>query len=83
MFYECAATPLGSNSSIRPPSDHIMLHIFDECIRWSTAVEIPVKTTEDIIDALQIHRLKLYGAIVRMIWDGERVMVSIEALQWS
>ena len=84
MFYECAATPLGSaSSSIRHPTNHIVLHIVDECIRWSVAVEIASKNPEDIIEALTTHWLKIFGKPELMIWDGERAMVSIEALQWA
>ena len=82
MFYECAATPLGS-SSIRAPSEHIILHLVDGCIRWSTAVDIPTKNAEDIIEAIQIHWLKLDGKPELMIWDGERAMVPTEASIWA
>ena len=79
MFYECAATPLGGNasSSVRPPPNHIVLHIVDECIRWSVAIEIAGNTPEDIIDAIVTHWFKVYGKPELMIWDGERAMVSI------
>merc|ERR1712155_411918 len=81
MFYECAATHVGSSSSIRAPSEHIILHMVDECIRWSVAVEIPTKNAEDIIDAINVHWFGIYGKPELMIWDGERAMVSIEAAQ--
>ena len=55
----------------------------DECIRWSVAIEIAGKTPEDIIDAIVTHWFKVYGKPELMIWDGERAMVSIEALQWA
>merc|ERR1711923_459505 len=84
MFYECAATPLGSgSSSIRAPSNHIVLHMVGECIRWSTAVEIPSKTPEDIIEAIVLNWFQIYGKPELMIWGGERAMVSVEALQWA
>ena len=84
MFYEFVATPLGgSSSSTRQPPNHIVLHIVVDCIRWSTAVEILSKTPEEIIDALVIHWIKLYGKPELMIWDGEMATVSIEALQWA
>ena len=60
-----------------------MLHIVDECIRWSVAIEIAGKTPEDIIDAIVTHWFKVYGKPELMIWDGERTMVSTEAVQWA
>ena len=84
LFYECAATPLSSSSStIRQPTDHVILHAVDECTRWSVAVDIPDKTPEAIIDALTTHWLQLHGKPELMIWDGERAMVSGDALQWA
>ena len=83
LFYECAATPVGRSLAARPPTNHIVLHMVDECIRWSTTVEIPTKNVEDITEAIQVHWLKLYGAPSLMIWDGERAMVSNEASQWA
>ena len=44
---------------------------------------IPTNKSEDIIEAIQIHWLRLYGKPELMIWDGERAMVSIKALQWA
>ena len=82
LFSECAATSMGS-SSLRAPTDHIVLHMVDECIRWSVAVEIASKSVEDMIDAIQLHWLKIYGKPDLMIWDGERAMVSTEASQWA
>ena len=90
MFYECAATPLGQPAGpsvpagpIRAPTDHIVLHLVDECIRWSVAVCIRSKTPEDIIEGIVMHWLKIFGAPEMMIWDGERAMVSAEALNWA
>ena len=83
LFYECVATPLGQRLVARPHSNHIVLHMMDECIQWSTVVEIPTKNVEDIIEAIQIHWLKLFGKLDMMIWDGERAMVSTEAAQWA
>ena len=70
IFYERAATPIGS-SSIRAPSAHIILHLVDECIRWSTAVDTPTKNAGAIIETIQTDWLKLYGKPELMIWDGE------------
>ena len=81
LFYECAATPLGSD--LRRPTDHITLHIIDERIRWSAAVEIADKTPENIIDAIMTHWIQLYGPPELMIWDGERAMIPTEAMQWA
>ena len=67
----------------RQPADHIVLHIVDECIRWSTAVEIPDKHPEAIIDALTTHWCQLHGEPELMLWGGERAMVSIEVVQWT
>ena len=83
IFYECAATPLGSSSSFRTPTQHIILHMVDECIRWSVAVEIPTKTVGDITEAIERYWLQLYGKPDLMIWDGERAMVSNEASEWG
>ena len=41
------------------------------------------KHVEDIVEAIQLHWLKIYGQPSLMIWDGERVMVSDEASQWA
>ena len=67
----------------RQPTDHIILHIVDECTRWSVAVAILDKTPESIIDAVTTHWLQLHGTPSMMIWDGARAMVSSEALQWA
>ena len=90
LFYECAATPLGQPAGpsvpagpIRAPTDHIVLHLVDECIRWSVAVCIRSKTPEDTIEGIVMHWLKIFGAPEMMIWDGERAMVSAEALNWA
>merc|ERR1712155_262884 len=80
LFYECAATPVGG--AIRQPTDHIILHIVDECTRWSVAVAIMDKTPESIIDAPTTHWIQLHGKPELMILDGERAMVSVEAMQW-
>ena len=61
----------------------ILFCILDEHIRWSTAVEIPGKTPEDIIEAIVLNWFQIYGKPELMIWDGERAMVSVEALQWA
>ena len=81
LFYECASTPLGSD--IRQPTDHIVLHVIDECIRWSVAVAIAEKTPDTIIDALMTHWIQVYGPPAIMIWDGERSMIPTEAMQWA
>ena len=83
MFYECAATPLGSSSSMRPPTSHIILHISDERIRWPVAIDRPDKTRDEFIDAITTHWLQLYGKPELMIWDGERALVILEASQWA
>ena len=59
LFYECAATPVGRSLAARPPTNHIVLHMVDECIRWSTTVEIPTKNVEDITEAIQVHCLQI------------------------
>ena len=64
-------------------SDHIILHLVDECIRWSTALEIPTKNVAGINEAIHIHWLKLYGKPDLMIWDGERAMVPTGTSIWA
>ena len=68
---------------MRLPTDHIILHVVDACTRWSMAVEINDKTPETIIDALKTNWLQIHGPPGLMIWDGERAMVSQEALTWA
>ena len=41
------------------------------------------KPPEDSIDTLTTRWFKLNGTPELMSWDGERAMVSIEALQWA
>ena len=68
LFYECAATPLGSSSStLQQPTDHVILHVVDVCARWYVAVDIADKTPEVIIDALTAHCLQLHGKPELMI----------------
>ena len=55
----------------------------DERIRWSFAVDIADKTPESIIDAITTHWLQHHGKPEMMTWDGERALVSLEALQWA
>ena len=84
LFYECAVFPLGSSSSsIRPPPDHIILRIVDECIRWSVVVETIIKRPEDITVDIMSHWVKIYDKLEMLIWDVGRSMVSVEALQWA
>ena len=54
MFYECVAMPIGSSSPFRAPTQHIILHMVDECIRWSVAVDIPTKNVGYIIEAIEL-----------------------------
>ena len=67
MFCECAATHFfgggGSSgmSTIRQQSDHIILHLVDERIRWSVAVEISSNTPEDTADTIMTFRINTYG----------------------
>jgi hypothetical protein len=46
-------------------------------------VDIVDKTPESIIDGLTTQWLQLHGKPELMIWDGERAMVSVDALQWA
>ena len=57
-------------------ADHIVLHMVDECIKWTVALEIAGKETGAILDAMTMHWLRLYGAPDVLIWDGEGAMDS-------
>ena len=59
MFFECAATPLGSGpTAIKQPSDHIILQIVNERIRWSFPMESSSNAPEDNVDGSTAHWLK-------------------------
>ena len=63
--------------------DHVILHLIDECIKWTVAVKIANKETTTIIDAMTTHWIRHYGAPDLLIWDGEGALGSDEAKTWA
>ena len=65
------------------PQDYIILHLIDECIRWTVAAEIASKDANTLLDAITTHWIQHYGAPEMMIWDGETSISSDEAKVWA
>ena len=64
-------------------SDYIILHLVDECIRWTVAVVVSDKETQTILEATTAHWIQQFEAPELLIWDGEGGMRSEEAKVWA
>ena len=51
--------------------DRCILHLIDEAIRWSVAVQINSRTTEDILEELHVRWVAIFGAPKVIITDQE------------
>ena len=65
------------------PQDYIILHLVDECIRWTVAEELAGKDHNTILEAVTCRWIQQYGAPEMMIWDGETSISSDEAKIWA
>ena len=50
---------------------HVVLHLIDECIRWSAAEKIADRTTESIMKGIQQSWMQHFGPPVELISDQE------------
>ena len=65
------------------PQDYIILHLIDECIRWTVAEEVANKDATTLLEAITTKWIQQYGAPDMMIWDGETSLSSDEAKVWA
>ena len=63
--------------------DHVILHLIDECIKWTVAVIVNDKETCTILEAMPEYWVRQFGAPEVLIWDGEGAMNSDEAKIWA
>ena len=66
-----------------PVADYILIHMIDECVKWSEIHETPSKTVTDLLRIMTDQWLRRYGAPAMLIWDGEGAMDSDEAKRWA
>ena len=55
---------------------HILLHLLDECIRWTVCVESPSRETMDILRSLVVNWFQPFGAPEYIVADGEGALAS-------
>ena len=75
MFY--------SDETGRQIKSYIILHLIDECVRWTVAEEITDKETHTILVMITSRWIRVFGPPELMIWDGEGAMASDEAKTWA
>ena len=61
----------------------IVLHLIDECIRWTVVVEAASKEGVELIRLITIHWLQLFGAMKTLIFDGETSLRTDQAAEWA
>ena len=66
-----------------PVSQHILLHMIDECIKWSEVHETPTKQPHDLLAIMTDQWFRRFGAPDMLIWDGEGALDSDEAKKWA
>ena len=85
QFNQCVQCDLlfYSDETDRQLQSYIILHMVDECIRWSRAILVDSKEVKDIVAGMTSAWLSLHGPPSQMIWDGECAMNSDEDKQWA
>ena len=61
----------------------IILHVIDECTRWTTAAALANRETATVLTALKTHWFMLYGAPQAIISDQEGALFSDEGAVWA
>eukprot|EP00959_Pyramimonas_sp_CCMP1952_P416417 8724042-Pyramimonas_sp.AAC.1 len=64
-------------------STHTVLHLVDACIRWSAALIVASRVTQDILNGITHVWLRLYGPMKRLTSDKEGALDSEVASAWA
>ena len=51
--------------------DKVILHIVDDCIRWTVAVLLKYRSTEEVMKGFVCHLFQPFGPPEMVICDGE------------
>ena len=65
------------------PQCHILLHMVDECIKWTVAVKVESKSAEELLTAMTVHWIQPFGPPTMLVWDGESGITSEAAGTWA
>ena len=60
----------------------VVVHLIDECIRWSVKEQVDDHQEESLIEAFTSRWFQPYGPRQVLIMDGERGLTTDAALTW-
>ena len=60
----------------------VIIHLIDECIRWSVAEQIDDREEDTLIEAITLQWIRPFGPPQVLIMDGERGLTTDKALTW-